>query len=151
MAFPLLALVTLATTALTAGASFKQSQRQGDALRREAETAAKQEELAATQREADRKAKLGEAMASQNAAAGAKNIKAFEGSPLTILQEDIRREEVATERDKFGSQLSNLSGRIRARTQAGSVKSQAAISLLSKAPAMIESGGNIAGGFQVRK
>ena len=148
MAFPLLALATLAISAGAAGASFKQSQRQADAMRREAEISAKQEELAATQRESDRKARLVEALASQNAAAGGKNIKAFEGSPLTILQEDIRREERATERDQFGANLSAMSERFRGRNRSGQIKSQATTSLLSKAPAMVETGGDIYGGMK---
>lgn len=74
----------------------------------ELEVAAKQEELAAIQREGDRKARLAEALASQNAAAGARGIAAFEGSPLTILQEDIRKEEKATQRDIFQTQLGVL-------------------------------------------
>lgn len=77
----------------------------GKIARGEAEVAAKQEELSAVSRERDRKSRLAEALASQNAAAGAKGIAAFEGSPLTILQEDIRQEEVATQRDIFQSQL----------------------------------------------
>lgn len=78
---------------------------QGKAQRREAETQALAEEAAGVSREADRKARLSEALASQNAAAGAAGIAAFEGSPLTILKEDIKREQKATQRDIFQTQL----------------------------------------------
>jgi len=131
MALPLLLL--LAGTALTAGATAGTSRRAADNLIRESKIKASQEELQATQREADRKARLAEALASQNAEAGAKGIKAFEGSPLTILQEDIRREEVATERDAFGSQLAAMSERFRGRTGAGQLRDQTVFSLLQTA------------------
>ena len=78
---------------------------QGAAMRRESETAAQAEEAAGVAREADRKAMLAEALASQNAAAGAGGIAAFEGSPLTILQQDIKREQKATQRDVFQTEL----------------------------------------------
>ena len=74
----------------------------------EAKIAAKQEELGAIQREGDRKSRLAEALASQIAGAGAKGIAAFEGSPLTILEEDIKTEERATERDILESRLKSI-------------------------------------------
>lgn len=74
----------------------------------QAEIAARQEELAVTQREADRKDRLANALASQNAMSGARGIAAFEGSPLTVLQDSIERERVATERDKFMGELNAL-------------------------------------------
>lgn len=77
----------------------------GKIARGEAEVAAKQEELSAISREKDRKSRLADALASQNASAGARGVT-FEGSPLTILEEDIRREQEATQRDVFQSQLS---------------------------------------------
>ena len=85
--------------------------------RGQTEVAAKQEELAVTAREADRKDRLANALASQNARAGAAGVAAFEGSPLTILQDQIEREKVATERDVFGAELAALglraTGRVR--------------------------------------
>lgn len=85
----------------------------------QAEVAAKAEELRLVQREADRKDRLATALAAQNALAGAKGVAAFEGSPLTILQDSIRREQTATERDKFSTELETLairsSSRIRTR------------------------------------
>lgn len=85
----------------------------GRAAARESELEAKQIELGVTQREADRKADLARAMASQTASAGARGVAAFEGSPLSVLQEDIRREEVATERDIFQSELAAMSAKAR--------------------------------------
>ena len=76
---------------------------------------AKQTELAATQREADRKGRLADALASQNASAGARNVAAFEGSPLTILNADLEAEKVATQRDKFSAELSSFTSRARGR------------------------------------
>ncbi len=78
---------------------------QGKSARREAETQALAEEAAGVSREADRKERLAMALASQNAAAGSAGVAAFEGSPLTILKEDIKREQKATGRDIFQTQL----------------------------------------------
>lgn len=80
----------------------------------EANLQAQQIELGAKQREADRKERLSLALASQNAAAGAGGIAAFEGSPLTIMNEDIRRAEQETERDQFSSQLEIMTAKNRA-------------------------------------
>jgi len=85
--------------------SFAQKRAAGKITQLESETAAKQEDLAATQREVERKQRLAEALASQNAQAGAGGIAAFEGSPLTILQEDIRKADVAGERAGLESRL----------------------------------------------
>lgn len=97
----------------------------------EAETQAKQIELAAIQREADRKGRLASALASQIASAGARGIAAFEGSPLTILQADIEAEERATERDVFQTRLAALTTRTRGRVSQSLLKQQAKIGLAS--------------------
>ena len=102
-------------------ATFSQTRAAGKIAEGEAKVAAKQEELAATSREVDRKERLAQAIASQNASAGAGGVAAFEGSPLTILKEDIRREEQATQRDVFQTNLRAATIRARgkiARTQA---------------------------------
>ncbi len=93
--------------------AFKQKKAAGKIAQGEAEVAAKQEELAAVQREGDRKNRLAEVLASQNASAGARGVAAFEGSPLTILQEDIRKEEKATQRDIFQTRLKTMTIRAR--------------------------------------
>ncbi len=96
----------------------------------EAKVDAQQEELGAVQREADRKARLARALASQAASTGARGISAFEGSPLTILEEDIRTEEVATERDIFQSRLGSLTTRARGSTRSKQIRQQANIGLI---------------------
>lgn len=124
---------------------FQETRKAGRFARQEAEIeatqrdiAGKQEELGAVQREGDRKRRLAEALASQNAAAGAGGVAAFEGSPLTILQQDVQREGVATERDIFETRGKALQQRIagvaakeRGRFQEKALKKQAAIGLLS--------------------
>lgn len=111
----------MATAALvaTAGASLLSAGSQiqaGRAQAKEAELSAQTAELGATQREADRKNRLAEALATANAQAGAAGIAAFEGSPLTILQQSIENEETATERDLFNTRISALTTRARGQT-----------------------------------
>lgn len=112
---------------------------------RQMEVEAKGEELGAIQREADRKQRLSKAIASQIAGAGARGIAAFEGSPLAVLQEDIRTEEVATERDIFSSRLSALTKRVGAqgailsgKGKSRIAKTQAAFGLLGDASKVAE-------------
>ena len=102
----------------------------GEIARGEAEVAARQEELGAIQRESDRKGRLASALASQTASAGAKGIAAFEGSPLTILQEDIKAEKRATERGEFRSRLSAMTQRSRGRVARTQARTQAFAGLL---------------------
>ena len=83
----------------------------------QAKVAAEQQELQVVQREADRKDRLANSLATQNALAGAKGIAAFEGSPLTILEDSIERERVATERDIFSTQLGALATRSGAKSR----------------------------------
>ena len=109
---------------------FQQTKAAGKIAQGEAKVAAKQEELAATSREVDRKERLAQAIASQNASAGAKGVAAFEGSPLTVLQEDIRREETATQRDKFQSQLAASTLRARGSIARKQARTAANIGLL---------------------
>lgn len=97
------------TAALAGGSSlfqFSETRRAGAQQKYEYKMQAKQEDLMAKQREADRKYRLAEALGSQQASAGARGLMAFEGSPLSILQEDIRLEEQATERDVYQTELS---------------------------------------------
>jgi len=104
----------LAGTAMSLESAYTQSRLERAAGRqaaREAEIVASQEELGAIQREADRKARLSEALATQSATVGASGIAAFEGSPLTVLEESIKAEETATERDIFQTRLSAMATR----------------------------------------
>jgi len=94
----------VATSLLSAGAQRKAGQVQAQ----EAELSAQLEETAATQREVDRKGALARALATANAQSGAAGIRAFEGSPLTIIEESIRAEETATKRDVFNTRIAAL-------------------------------------------
>lgn len=101
--------------------------------RGDARVQAKQTELSTIQREGDRKSRLADALASQSASAGARGIAGFQGSPLTILNEDIAREERATQRDKFAGELESFSLRSRGQVLAGAARRQANIGLLQAA------------------
>lgn len=111
--------------------SFGLQRAQGEIAHGEAEVAAKQEEAAGVAREADRKAALADALASQNAAAGAGGIAAFEGSPLSVMKEDIRREAKATERDVFQTRLRAMTLRARGKIAERQAKTAANIGLLT--------------------
>ena len=114
-------------------ASFGLQRAQGDIARGEAEVAAKAEEAAGVSREADRKGRLAEALASQNASAGASGIAAFEGSPLSVMKEDVRREKVATERDKFQTKLKSMTLKARGKIAQRQAKTGANIGLITSA------------------
>ncbi len=122
-----------ATTLLTVGSKVQA----GKQAVKEAEITAQTQELAATQREVDRKERLATAMATANANAGASGIAAFEGSPLTILQQSIEAEQTATERDAFNTRIGALTTRARGQ----SAQSQAR---LSAAGSLLQGGSNIA-------
>ena len=131
-ATPLL-IASLAATAGTSLLSANMQLKAGKQSAREAELSAQTEELAATQREGDRKERLAKAMATANAQAGAAGIAAFEGSPLTILQESIRNEETATERDMFNARISALTTRQRGQSAKSMSRIGAASTLLQGA------------------
>ena len=121
-----LLVASVAGTLLSAGAQIKA----GRDAAHEAELSAQTAELGATQREGDRKERLAKAIATANAQAGAAGIAAFEGSPLTVLEQSIENEQTATERDQFNTRISALT--TRARGQAAKTTGQlgAASSLL---------------------
>ena len=104
--------------------SVAQSQQAAGIQRSEAELSAKSMKLAGTQREADRKERLAMALASQNAASGASGISGFEGSPLTIMEADIKRGETAGERDRFNTTLGALTTEARGRAAASGTRTQ---------------------------
>lgn len=112
-----------------AGASAGLALRSGKMQQGQAEVTAQQQELQVVQREADRKDRLASALSTQRAQAGASGISAFEGSPLTILDDSIRREEVATERDKFQTSISALAIRSAGRTRRKSMEASAILNL----------------------
>ena len=113
-------------------AEFSQQRAAGDIAREESKVAILQEEVALTARERDRKSKLADALASQNASAGARGVAAFEGSPLTILKEDVRREDVASKRDVLQSQISQLTTKARGIVAQRTAKTKANIGLIRK-------------------
>lgn len=122
-------IATAASSLLSVGTQI----RGGKVAQREAELTAEMQETAAVQREADRKERLAEALATANARAGASGIRAFEGSPLTILQKSIEQEETATERDQFNTRISALMSRARGRSALAQSQLGAATSLLKGA------------------
>lgn len=101
-----------------------QARSAGKIAEMEAKTEAKQIETAAAAREADRKEDLARALASQAAGAGASGI-AFEGSPLSVLEEDIRREKVAGEREGLTAGLGAMAARTRGKVTKRQVTGQA--------------------------
>ena len=125
---------TIAATSLLSAGTQIQAGRQAV---KESELTAQTQELAASQREVDRKERLATAMATANANAGASGIAAFEGSPLTILQQSIEAEQTATERDAFNTRIGALTTRARGK----SAQSQAR---LSAAGSLLQGGSNIA-------
>ena len=96
----------------------------------EAKTEAAGIETAAAAREADRKEALARAASSQMAGAGAAGIS-FEGSPLTVLEEDIQREERATERDRLNTRIQAQAARTRGKMARNMARFSAMSSLLS--------------------
>jgi hypothetical protein len=126
--------MAMAALALSAGSSLigaRQQRAAGEIAAGESKVQARQTELAATAREVDRKERLASSLASLNASAGARGIAAFEGSPLTILEADIKREERATERDIFSTQLEASALRARGSLAKKSARAQSFMGLLS--------------------
>ena len=136
MAAAPLILMTAASLA-SAGAKETQSKiEQG-----QAEVAASQEELRLTQREADRKDRLASKLASQNAMAGARGIAAFEGSPLAIVEDSIQREQTATERDRFQTNLTALAIRSGAKIKRKLSQANTQLGLLQQGASLAQTGG----------
>ena len=90
----------------------------------EAKVEAKQIETAAASREADRKEDLARAIASQSAGAGASGLT-LQGSPLSVLEEDVRQEGIAGRRDTFQAKLAAQASRTRGKVAKKSARSQA--------------------------
>lgn len=128
MADPLTVALVASTGASLLGAGQKIAA--GRTTAKEAELTAQTQELAATQREGDRKERLARALATANAQAGAAGIAAFEGSPLTILQQSIENEQTATERDQFNTRIATLTTRVRGQSAKRAGQIGAATSLI---------------------
>lgn len=122
-----------------AALSFSQQRAAGDIAREESKVEASQIETAAAAREADRKSDLARAVASQSAGTGASGIT-FEGSPLSVLQEDIRREEEATGRDKFQARLGAQAAKTRGKVAKSQARGLAVTSLLKTAADVVQTG-----------
>lgn len=121
-------------------AKFETARASGKIQQEELKAQATQEELAGKQREADRKGRLAQALASQSASTGARGIAGFEGSPLTILEEDISREETATERDVFQTQLAARTLRTRGKVARKQANLAATMGLIESAEAAAKAG-----------
>ncbi len=91
---------------------------------RDAKLAARQIELGAKSRESDRKNELSRALATSIANSGASGVQSFEGSPMSVLSQNIRREGIDTERDAFASELEAMTQRYR-----GTIAKESSISL----------------------
>jgi hypothetical protein len=142
-----MAMASLIVSAAAMGGSVMSKRAQADIERGQAEVAADQEELKFTQREADRKDRLASAIASQNALSGARGVAAFEGSPLSILNDSIERERVATERDKFSTDLTALAMRSGAKVRQRLARVNAQIGMAQSIGSMMGSkGGGSMGG-----
>jgi len=125
-----MAFAPLALTLASSGLAYSEKQTQANIQEEQAKIAADQTDLAVTQREADRKDRLASSISSQMARSGAAGVAAFEGSPLTILNDSIRREETATERDQFQSGLTSLAQRSTGRARSRMTRQSANLGLL---------------------
>jgi len=124
--------------------AWKSERAAGKIQKYESRVAAKQEEVAAIAREADRKELLAEALASQNATAAASGLMSFEGSPLTVMREDMRAAARDTQRDSFQSNLASMTLKARGAIAERQAKTSANIGLIrafeSKASAAAKGG-----------
>lgn len=136
-----MAVAPLIVGAATSLASVAARESQASLERGEAEIAAKGEELRLKQREADRKDRLASALASQNAMSGARGVAAFEGSPLTVLQDSIDRENLASERDAFSTEISNMSIRSTSRARQRMQRFRSGAALFQTAQGLSATGG----------
>ncbi|MCP4273001.1 MAG: hypothetical protein GY781_13750 [Gammaproteobacteria bacterium] len=89
-------------------------------------------------REVDRKEALAKAMATANAQSGIKGIAAFEGSPLSVLENLERDVEQDMERDDFMTDLAKTTSKYRGKAQKAGYQSQGYQSLLSSGLNIIE-------------
>jgi len=139
--------ITAATSLMSASAQTragKLAAEQGRMGAEDAELSARTNELAATQRETERKQQLASALATANAQAGASGIRAFEGSPLTILQQSIENEETATERDMFNTRISALTQRRRGQMGIIEGANKERLGRLGGATSLLKAGASVA-------
>ena len=93
----LMTLMAVGGTTMSAIGQIRTAKEQAYQLKMET----KQDEIATLAREADRKYELNQVLASQIAAGGAGGYLPTSGSPLAILQEDMRLEAKDTQRDMY--------------------------------------------------
>ena len=110
-------------------AAYKQAQNQASIVKQEGQLAAAQEDVAITAMEADRKMALADALASQRASAAGRGVSAFEGSPITVIDETARRSEIEGERNRFSSKIAKQAALYKSRSQASGIKSRAKLQL----------------------
>jgi len=126
----------------------QQQQQAGKIRKYESEVDAAQIETAAAQREADRRDALSVAISSQSAASGASGIS-FEGSPLAVLEEDVRLADEGSERDALMAKLGSSAARTRGKIAEAQAKQKAELGLLRGAASMagtVGGGGGSGGG-----
>ena len=111
----------------------------GKIAKRESKLAQKQIGVEALAKEAERKEMLAKAMATANAKSGTSGILAFEGSPLSVLNQMEADVEVDTDRDRFISDLAKTTEKYRGRSKAAGYQSQAGQSLLTGATNLMAS------------
>lgn len=95
----------------------------------EGETEAKSIETQEAAREADRKEQLARALSAQAAMTGAGGIS-FEGSPLSVMEEDTRRAAEAKERGALEASIGATAAKARGKVAKRQATVQAATSLL---------------------
>ena len=113
--------------------SFAASRDQAKSIEREAKVANAQEDAARAAREADRQEELAAAISSQRASAAGRGISAIEGSPLAIMNEDVRRAKQAKQRDDFSTDVTKMANTFRAKSKASTIRTKANIGLLKSA------------------
>lgn len=122
-AVPIIGLMAVGGMGLSAIGQIRAAKEQAYQLKMET----KEDEIATLSREADRKYELNKVLASQIAAGGAGGYLPTSGSPLAILQEDMRLEAKDTQRDLYEY---NIRKRVR-RMQGRNVKDAAYISAVT--------------------
>lgn len=137
-----LAIAAIAGTLTTGVVSASASREQGRSAVRAGQVNAAQAKLEATTEETERKRRLTDAIAAQRALTGAAGIEES-GSPLTVLQEDIRREEIGAERLQFQSELGQLTARARGQVQKRAANVRATTSLLGAASSAANLGSSL--------
>lgn len=105
-------------------AGFMQARNQAKVAEMEGNLNAMQESARFTAEEADRKTALADAIASQRASAAGRGVSAFEGSPLAVIGETVRRSNVESERARFSSLADRAAGIYRARSRSENLKAR---------------------------